>query len=164
MSSPYGGPPPGRSSFVPSAGSQADRPARGPGGPRGSRGPASPGAYVRPRHSGRTFRRSVSRALQWIFMDAVSARFGTLVIGLVLARMMGPAEFGAFGVVVIVAARARTASASSGLAGPSSAGASSPAEIAPTVMTISFSTSVGAVCGLLSGRPALPAAWAHLAR
>ena len=44
----------------------------------------------------------IGRALGWIFMDAASARFGTLVIGLVLARMMGPAELGVFGIAVVV--------------------------------------------------------------
>ena len=44
----------------------------------------------------------IGRAMGWIFMDAASARFGTLLIGLVLARMMGPAELGVFGIAVVV--------------------------------------------------------------
>src|SRR5262249_57506384 len=44
----------------------------------------------------------IGRAMGWIFMDAASARFGTLLIGLVLARLMGPAELGVFGIAVVV--------------------------------------------------------------
>src|ERR1700692_1225190 len=72
------------------------------------------------------------RAIRWIFMDAVSARFGTLVIGLVLARMMNPRDFGAFGVVVVALLGVQSV----GQLGAGSALAiwrGSPDEIVPTV-------------------------------
>src|SRR5204863_7909014 len=40
----------------------------------------------------------IGRAFGWILLDAASARFGTLLIGLVLARLVGPDELGVFGI------------------------------------------------------------------
>ena len=53
-------------------------------------------------HQGSSGLTRIPSWIRWIFMDAVSARFGTMALGLVLARLMSPAEFGAFAVVVIV--------------------------------------------------------------
>jgi len=152
VTGPFGGSPPGRSSLVRPAGRHADRPGAG-GAHRGTREPASPGAYVRPRHSGRRFRQSVSSALQWIFMDAVSARFGTLVIGLILARMMAPAEFGAFGVVVIALLGVHSVG-QLGVGGAIISWRESPREIAPTVMTISVACSAALYAACYEGAPA----------
>jgi O-antigen/teichoic acid export membrane protein len=154
VTSPFGGPPPGRPSFAPSASEQAAQP--GPaarGGHRRMPDQAAPRPYVRPRRGGRRFRRSVSRALQWIFMDAVSARFGTLVIGLVLARMMAPAEFGAFGVVVIALLGVHSVG-QLGVGGAIISWRDSPREIAPTVMTISVACSAALYAACYEGAPA----------
>src|ERR1035438_10124792 len=155
VTSPFGGAPPGRPSFAPSASEQAAQP--GPaarGGHRRTPGQASPRPYGRPRRGGRRFRRSVSRALQWIFMDAVSARFGTLVIGLVLARMMAPAEFGAFGVVVIALLGVHSVG-QLGVGGAIISWRDSPREIAPTVMTISVACSAALYAACYVGASAL---------
>ena len=83
----------------------------------------------------------VTVALERVFLDAVSARSGTLVIGLVLAQMWGPREFGAFGVVVVALLGAQGI----GQLGAGNALAlwrSSAEDIAPTVTAVSLASSV----------------------
>ena len=89
-------------------------------------------------------------------MDAVSARFGTLVIGLVLARMMSPRDFGAFGVVVVALLGVQSV----GQLGAGSALAiwrGSPDEIVPTVTAISFASSAAVYAACYAGAPAFAA-------
>ncbi len=86
-------------------------------------------------------------------MDAVSARFGTLVIGLILARMMAPAEFGAFGVVVIALLGVHSVG-QLGVGGAIISWRDSPGEIAPTVMTISVACSAALYAACYEGAPA----------
>ncbi len=42
-----------------------------------------------------------ARAAWWIFANAVSARAGTVVVGLVVARLVSPREFGAVAVAIV---------------------------------------------------------------
>ena len=42
-----------------------------------------------------------SRALSWSFVNTAVSRFGTLAIGIVLARVLGPQDFGTFAVATV---------------------------------------------------------------
>jgi len=42
-----------------------------------------------------------SRALSWSFVNTAVSRFGTLAIGIVLARVLGPVQFGTFAVATV---------------------------------------------------------------
>jgi PST family polysaccharide transporter len=89
-------------------------------------------------------------------MDAVSARFGTLVIGLVLAHMMSPRDFGAFGVVVVALLGVQSV----GQLGAGNALAlwrGAPDEVAPTVTTISLASSAAVYAACYAGAPAFAA-------
>jgi O-antigen/teichoic acid export membrane protein len=86
-------------------------------------------------------RRRAARGVWWVFANCVSARSGTLVTGLVLARMMGPNEFGAVAVVLVALAALHGL----GQVGTNTAITivrSGSDEIVRTVMTLSL------VCGL----------------
>jgi hypothetical protein len=72
-----------------------------PGPPQRRGGPGGTYGHHRPPQGRRRLTQRVGGGVGRIFLDAVSARSGTLVIGLVLARMLSPREFGAFGVVVV---------------------------------------------------------------
>jgi O-antigen/teichoic acid export membrane protein len=108
-------------------------------------------------HQGSSGLTRIPAWLRWIFMDAVSARFGTMALSLVLARLMSPAEFGAFAVVVIVLLAAHSIG-QLGVGGAIVSWPSSPADIVPTVLTISFSTSLILYAGCYLGAPAIAAA------
>ena len=45
---------------------------------------------------------TATRAFGWSFLNAGLARFGTLALGVVLARLLGPDQFGTFAVAVVV--------------------------------------------------------------
>jgi PST family polysaccharide transporter len=45
--------------------------------------------------------RRASRALGWSFLNTAVGRFGTLAIGIMLARLLGPKEFGTFAVALV---------------------------------------------------------------
>lgn len=87
--------------------------------------------------------RLISRApaaLGWSFVNTVVSRVGTLAIGIALARILGPEEFGTFGVALL----ALTAALSFNELGVSLAivrWAGDPRLIAPTVTTISVASS-----------------------
>jgi len=89
-------------------------------------------------------------------MDAVSARFGTLVIGLILARMMSPTEFGDFGVVIIVLLAAHSVG-QLGVSGAIISWRRSPEEITPTVLTISVGCGLALYAACYAGAPAFAA-------
>lgn len=94
--------------------------------------------------------------IRWILMDAVSARFGTMALSLVLARLMSPREFGAVAVVVIVL----LALHSIGQLGVERAIVSwrgSPDEVAPTVMTISLISTAVLYAACYAAAPAIAA-------
>jgi PST family polysaccharide transporter len=123
-----------------------------PGGPvYGHHRPAH--GREKPRHP---LTRRIGGGAGRVFLDAVSARFGTLVIGLVLARMMSPRDFGAFGVAVL----ALLAVQSIGQLEVGSAlvlWRSAPEEIAPTVTTISLASSAAIYAACYAGAPAFAA-------
>jgi len=104
---------------------------------------ADQGTRARPRHrkprkAGKK-RRLVARGIWWVFANAVSSRMGTVVIGLVLAGMMSPQEFGVFAVTIV----ALLALSSLDLFGVRQAivtWRSDPSEIAPTGMAISLAS------------------------
>jgi O-antigen/teichoic acid export membrane protein len=98
-----------------------------------------------------------SRALGWSFASTAVAKLSTLAIGIVLARILGPQEFGTFAVATV----ALLAVLSFNELGVSLAivrWPGDPREIAPTVTTISVLTSsvICLVCYL--GAPAFSAA------
>src|SRR6478609_8518810 len=47
---------------------------------------------------------SASRALVWSFANTAVSKVGTLAIGIVLARLLGPSEFGTFAVALVALA------------------------------------------------------------
>ncbi len=125
---------------------------RGSGAPYGHRPVQGPGRARRP------LTHRVTVGLERVFLDAVSARSGTLVIGLVLARMWGPREFGAFGVVVVALLGAQGI----GQLGAGNALAlwrSSAEDIAPTVMAVSLASSVAVYAAWYAEAPTLAASF-----
>jgi O-antigen/teichoic acid export membrane protein len=108
------------------------------------------------RHAKRPLTRRIGGGIGRIFLDAVSARSGTLVIGLVLARMLTPREFGAFGVVVVALLGAQ----SIGQLGAGSAltlWRTAPEDVAPTVTTVALASSAAVYAAVYAGAPALAA-------
>jgi O-antigen/teichoic acid export membrane protein len=144
---------------------RAARPARGRhGAPRKRARPAAG------RHPGRRPQRTASardgqatlagragKALGWSFTNNAVARFGTVGIGVMLARLLGPHAFGTYavGYVALVA-----------LLNLNDLGVSlaivrwpgDPAEIAPTVTTVSVVASILLYAGCYFGAPAYAAA------
>jgi O-antigen/teichoic acid export membrane protein len=100
----------------------------------------------------------IGRAIGWIFMDAASARFGTLLIGLVLARIMEPHELGEFGVAVVVLLGVQSIGQFGVGAALAAWRGAAAQQMAPTVTTLALAASavVYAVC--YAGAPALAAA------
>jgi O-antigen/teichoic acid export membrane protein len=81
-----------------------------------------------------------SKALGWSFLNTAASRFGTLAIGIMLARLLGPHEFGAFAVAMV----ALIVVLSFNELGVSLAivrWPGDPARIAPTVTTIATASS-----------------------
>ena len=86
-------------------------------------------------------RPDAGRALAWSLLNTAVSKFGTIAIGIALARLLGPAEFGTFAVATV----ALLAVLSFNELGVSLAivrWERDPAEIAPTVTTISTAMSV----------------------
>jgi O-antigen/teichoic acid export membrane protein len=99
----------------------------------------------------------IGRAMGWIFMDAASARFGTLLIGLVLARLMGPAELGVFGIAVVVLLAAHSIG-QFGMGTALAVWRDAPERMAGTATTVALTTSVAAYAACYLGAPALAGA------
>ncbi len=98
-----------------------------------------------------------SRALGWSFASNLTSRLGTLGIGVVLARLLGPHAFGTYAVAYV----AMVAVLSFNELGVSLAivrWEGEPAEIAPTVATISLVTSLLIYAGCFLGAPAFASA------
>ncbi len=98
-----------------------------------------------------------SRALGWSFVNTAVGRLGTLAIGIALARLLGPKEFGTFAVALV----ALVAVLSVNELGVSLAivrWPGDPREIAPTVTTISVAASCLIYLGCYLGAPAFAAA------
>src|SRR6204780_3163664 len=98
-----------------------------------------------------------SRALGWSFASNLIARVGTLPVGIVLARLLGPHAFGTYAVALV----ALTAVLSFNDLGVSLAivrWEGEPAEIAPTVATLSLTSSLIIYAGCFLGAPAFASA------
>jgi O-antigen/teichoic acid export membrane protein len=94
-----------------------------------------------------------SRALGWSFANNTTARIGTLPIGIVLARLLGPHSFGTFA-VALVALMAVISFNDLGVSLAIVRWETDPAEIAPTVATLSVISSLVTYAGCFFGAPA----------
>lgn len=93
-----------------------------------------------------------SRALAWSFLNTVVSRLGTLAIGIVLARVLGPSEFGVFAIATVT----MLAVLSFNELGVSLAivrWPDDPADIAPTVNLISVISSALLTLGVVVSAP-----------
>lgn len=98
-----------------------------------------------------------SRALAWSFLNTAVSRFGTLGIGIVLARILGPQSYGTFA-VAMVALLAVLSFNELGVSLAIVRWPEDPRRIAPTVSTISIAcSSIFCVFGLIAA-PAFSAA------
>lgn len=100
---------------------------------------------------------SAGRALSWSLANTLAGRLGTVAIGIVLARILGPEEFGTFAVAFV----ALVAILSFNELGVSLAivrWRDDPATIAPTVATISVLSSAVLTAGVWFAAPAFTAA------
>jgi PST family polysaccharide transporter len=79
----------------------------------------------------------IARAAWWVFAHTISARYGTLVIGLVLAYIMSPRDFGVLAVALIALFGMRSVEYL-GMRRAIVTWQDDPATIAPTAMTISL--------------------------
>jgi O-antigen/teichoic acid export membrane protein len=97
-----------------------------------------------------------SRALGWSFFSTALGRLGTLGIGVLLARLLGPHQFGT-AAVAYVALIAVLSFNELGVSLAIVRWPSEPDEIAPTVSTISVTTSLLLFVGLYLAAPAFAA-------
>ncbi|MQY03472.1 lipopolysaccharide biosynthesis protein [Actinomadura macrotermitis] len=98
-----------------------------------------------------------SRALGWSFLNTVVGRLGTLAIGIALARLLGPHEFGVFA-VALVALLAVLSFNELGVSLAIVRWPGDPRAIAPTVATISAVSSALVYLGCYLAAPAFTAA------
>lgn len=98
-----------------------------------------------------------SRALGWSFANNLAARLGPLPIGIVLARLLGPHSFGTFA-VALVALLAVISFNDLGVSLAIVRWEGEPAEIAPTVATLSVVSSLIIYGGCYLGAPAFASA------
>ena len=98
-----------------------------------------------------------SRALGWSFANNTTARIGTLPIGIVLARLLGPHSFGTFA-VALVALNAVLSFNDLGVSLAIVRWQGEPSEIAPTVATLSVASSLITYAGCFFGAPAFASA------
>ena len=92
------------------------------------------------------------RALGWSFTSNAVARLGTVGIGIMLARLLGPHAFGTYA-VAYVALIALLSFNELGVSLAIVRWPGEPAEIAPTVMTLSVITSIAIYVGCFFGAP-----------
>lgn len=93
-----------------------------------------------------------SRAFGWSFGNTIVSRLGTLVIGVALARVLGPSEFGVFAIATVTL----LAILSFNELGVSLAiirWRDAPATIAPTINTIAVAMSVLLTVAMIFGAP-----------
>jgi O-antigen/teichoic acid export membrane protein len=93
-----------------------------------------------------------SRALGWSFFNNAFARLGTLGIGIALARLLGPHQFGTFA-VALLALLALLSFNELGVSLAIVRWQGEPSEIAPTVSTISVVSSLIIYAGCFFGAP-----------
>lgn len=98
-----------------------------------------------------------SRALGWSFLNTAVGRLGTLAIGIALARLLGPHEFGAFA-VAMVALLAVLSFNELGVSLAIVRWPGDPREIAPTVATVSVVSSALIYAGCFVAAPPFAAA------
>ncbi|GAA2418032.1 hypothetical protein GCM10010191_30810 [Actinomadura vinacea] len=98
-----------------------------------------------------------SRALGWSLFNTAAGRLGTLAIGIALARLLGPAEFGVFA-VAMVALLAVLSFNELGVSLAIVRWPGDPHAIAPTVATISLVSSCLVYAGCFVAAPAFAAA------
>ena len=97
-------------------------------------------------------------ALGWSFTNSVVAKLGTVGVGIMLARLLGPHSFGTYAVAsVALNILANFNDLGVGLAIACWPG--EPREIAPTVTTISVVTSGALYAGCYAGAPCTPPRW-----
>lgn len=101
--------------------------------------------------------RTAGRALSWSFASTVLGRLSTLGIGIALARILGPEEFGTYA-VAMVALLAVLSFNELGVSLAIVRWPGDPREIAPTVATISLVSSALTYLGCFFGAPAFAAA------
>lgn len=115
-------------------------------------GIAIPGGAPPPPHPA-----PIRRALTLSFLNTLVGRLGTLAVGITLARLLSPADFGVYAVALV----ALTAMLSFNELGVSLAlvrWRTDPREIAPTITTISLLSSAGLYLGSWFAAPAFAAA------
>ncbi|MEU8266265.1 oligosaccharide flippase family protein [Sphaerisporangium sp. NPDC049002] len=100
-----------------------------------------------------SLRAKAGRALGWSFISTLAARFGTLAIGITLARVLGPTEFGTFA-VALVALLAMLSINELGVSLAIVRWPDDPRAIVPTVATLSAGFSVLVCAGFMLGAPA----------
>ena len=115
---------------------------------RGLRGEAS---------SGRSLGAQAGGALGWSFSNTLMAKLGSVAVGIVLARLLGPREFGTFA-VASVALTIMTNVNDLGVSLAIVRWPGDPREIAPTVTTISVITSGVLYVACYFGAPGYSAA------
>ena len=98
-----------------------------------------------------------THALGWSFINNAASRLGTLGIGIVLARLLGPHAFGAFAVALVALAMLLSFN-ELGVSLAIVRWQGEPNEIAPTVATISIVTSLLIYAGCFFGAPAFSTA------
>jgi O-antigen/teichoic acid export membrane protein len=98
-----------------------------------------------------------TKALGWTFLNNMVGRFSTLGIGVALARILGPQQFGAFA-VAMVALLALLSFNELGVSLAIVRWEGEPGEIAPTVTTISVISSVIIYAGCFLSAPAFASA------
>lgn len=94
-----------------------------------------------------------TNALGWSFINNAASRLGTLGIGIVLARLLGPHAFGAYAVALVALAMLLSFN-ELGVSLAIVRWQGEPREIVPTVTTISLATSVLIYAGCFFGAPA----------
>jgi len=97
-----------------------------------------------------------SRALGWSFLNNAFSRLGTLGIGVVLARLLGPHAFGTFA-VALIALLALLSFNELGVSLAIVRWEGEPRDIAPTVATISLLTSIAIYIACFLSAPAFAA-------
>ncbi len=98
-----------------------------------------------------------SRALGWSFANTMVSRLGTLAIGVVLARVLGPSEFGVFA-IAMVALLAILSFNELGVSLAIVRWPTDPRIIAPTVNTIAVATSAMLTAAMVAAAPGISAA------
>jgi O-antigen/teichoic acid export membrane protein len=107
--------------------------------------------------AGRGLVGQASAALGWSFTNSVVAKLGTVGVGIMLARLLGPHSFGTYA-VASVALNILSNFNDLGVGLAIACWPGEPREIAPTVTTISVITSVALYGGCYAGAPSYAAA------